>query len=67
LGLMNDLAIPVEAQPAKVFQSLLRCTGLHPRRIDVLNPKDDLTAGRSSGKPGDQECAGVADMLGAGR
>jgi hypothetical protein len=64
---MNDLAVPVEAQPAKIIHRLLRGAWLHARRIDVLDSQDDLTAGRSGGQPGDQEGARIADVLGTGR
>src|SRR5262249_9163373 len=61
-ALQTHLAVPIEAQPAKVIEGLLCCTRLHARRVDVLDAQGDLAAGRSRNQPGNQEGAGVADV-----
>ncbi len=66
-GLNDDFAVPVEAEPAEVFECLLRGAGLDPRRIDVFDSQAHHAAARAGRQPRDEIGARVADVLRASR
>ena len=67
IGLNDRPLVPGEAEPVEVVEELLTCLELDPRRIDVLDPQDELRVLPTSGEPGEEIGAGVAEMLLAGR
>src|SRR4051812_33193881 len=66
LRLDDWLSVPVEAEPAQVFEGLFGGAGFDARRVNVLDAQDKSAILGTRAKPGDEVSAGVADMLGTG-
>src|SRR5262249_9550027 len=63
VGLKYGPFIPIQSQPAQIRTSLLGRSRLDARRIQVLDGQDATSALRADQEPGQDVCAGVADVL----